>query len=154
MQTWRQASAPSTNWTTDADKAKHEGDIWYDTTNNVYKQYIKGANDTYSWVEMLVNPPQAVFDKIDGKCAVFASQPVPPYNERDLWVNATYPASTGAIYNNEILKCVQSRTTGQSFDISDWIPASCYTDDSALEEFKTEYNATIRAIQNQSDSKA
>jgi phage-related protein len=32
-------------------------------------------------------------DTADGKRRVFVSQPVPPYDPGDLWVNATYPTS-------------------------------------------------------------
>ncbi len=75
--------------------------MWYDTVNNIYKQYATTSTG-YGWEEMLVNPPSAVFDKIDGKCTLYPTKPVPPYHVRDLWVNATYNQD-GYDYNNDIL---------------------------------------------------
>ncbi|MED9890340.1 MAG: hypothetical protein UE905_13065, partial [Segatella copri] len=69
------------------------------------------------------------------KRRIFGSQPVPPYDVNDMWVNATYP-SDGSTYKNEILKCSTSKAEGEEFDISDWELASKYTDDTKAEEAK------------------
>ena len=147
MQTWRAPSDedPADNWTTADDKALHEGDMWFDTTNNVYKQYVKVGN-VYRWEEMRVNPPDEVFDAIDGKCTIYVSMPTPPYNEKDLWVNAIYPTegqNMGSLYYNDILRCVHSTSAGELFDIDDWELASNYTDDTAANQAMTSLNNFI-----------
>ena len=116
-ETWYQSGDPSTAWTTGALKAEHEGDLWYKTTDQKTYRYSK-INNVYSWQQE--NVPTEVFDKIDGKAAVYTSQPSPPYNVGDLWFNST---------SSDILTCMQSRTSGQYIS-SDWVKRNKYTDDS------------------------
>lgn len=116
-ETWYQSGDPSTAWTTEALKAEHEGDLWYKTTNQTSYRYSK-INNVYSWQQE--NVPTEVFDKIDGKSAVYTSQPSPPYNVGDLWFNST---------SSDILTCMQSRISGQYIS-SDWVKRNKYTDDS------------------------
>lgn len=116
-ETWYQSGDPSTAWTTEALKAEHEGDLWYKTTDQKTYRYSK-INNVYSWQQE--NVPTEVFDKIDGKAAIYTSQPSPPYNVGDLWFNST---------SSDILTCMQSRTSGQYIS-SDWVKRNKYTDDS------------------------
>lgn len=107
-ETWYQATDPSTVWT---DKNAHKGDIWYNTS--VQKSYRWTGT---AWEELKTTPPDAVFDKIDGKAQVFVSQPVPPYSIGDLWTDS----STG-----DLRRCKTSRTSG-AFNASDWVLATDY----------------------------
>ena len=66
------------------------------------------------------------------KRRVFVTQPTTPYEVGDLWVQG----ETG-----DILKCSTSRATG-NYNSADWGKASKYTDDSALNTFKTNTYAT------------
>ena len=118
-ETWYQSNDPSTGWTTSALKAQHEGDIWYRTTDGTTWFY----NGT-SWVQQ--NVPDEVFDKIDGKAQVFTSNPLPPYNEGDLWFNSE---------TSDIMTCINSRLSG-NFVSSDWEKRNKYTDDTAVKNLE------------------
>lgn len=117
-ETWYQATDPSTDWTDD-EKADHVGDLWYKTGENTTWRW----NGT-TWEQQ--NVPASVFDKIDGKAQIFASQPKPPYNVGDLWVQG----STG-----DIMRCKTKRASG-SYNAADWVLASKYTDDSAVDNLQ------------------
>lgn len=138
-ETWYQGTDPSVDWKTTADKKGHQGDLWYDTQNQ--KTYIYGVN---GWEETKTNPPDDVFDKIDGKAQIFIVQPIPPYNVGDLWFNNK---------TSDIMTCVKARTTG-NFDSAEWEKRNKYTDDSSLSTFlNNTYKTDIGNIQNQIDGK-
>lgn len=136
-ETWRQDTDPSTAWTTDALKAQHKGDLWYKTSEQ--KSYIYSGT---AWTEMKTNPPDIVFDAIDGKAQIFSTQPKPPYNVGDLYF-------TG----NDILVCIKDRDTGEYVE-SDWEKKDNYTDDTTVNDFiQNVYDPTVEDIQNQIDGK-
>ena len=136
-ETWRQDTDPSTAWTTDALKAQHKGDLWYKTSEQ--KSYIYSGT---AWAEMKTNPPDIVFDAIDGKAQIFSTQPKSPYNVGDLYF-------TG----NDILICIKDRETGE-YAASDWQKKDNYTDDSTVTDFiENIYDPKIEDIQNQIDGK-
>jgi len=138
-ETWYQGTDPSVDWKTTADKKGHQGDLWYDTQNQ--KTYIYGVN---GWEETKTNPPDDVFDKIDGKAQIFIVQPIPPYNVGDLWFNNE---------TSDIMTCVKARATG-NFDSTEWEKRNKYTDDSTLTDFiNNTYTTDIGNIQNQIDGK-
>lgn len=133
-------NAPASGWDTDMMK-NHLGDLYYDNNTGKAYRFAKDGS-TYKWIiitdteltKALEDSSQALKDA-KSKRRIFGSQPVPPYDVNDMWVNATYP-SDGSTYKNEILKCSTSKTEGEEFDISDWKLASKYTDDTAAEEAK------------------
>lgn len=148
-------NAPAIGWTTDDDKKTHLGDLYYDNKTGKAYRFAKDGS-TYEWIiitdteltKALKDSSQALKDaaaadkKANGaqatantKRRIFGSQPVPPYDVNDMWVNATYP-SDGSTYKNEILKCSTAKAEGGKFDIADWKLASKYTDDTAAEEAK------------------
>ena len=138
-ETWYQATDPSASWST-ADKAKHKGDLWYNTTEQ--KTYIYNGS---AWEETKSNPPDEVFDTIDGKAQIYVNTPVPPYNVGDLWFNSS---------TSDIMTCINARETG-NYTASDWQKRNKYTDDSALNNFiENEFSETIDEISNQIDGKA
>ena len=142
-ETWYQPTDPSLQWTeteesafqdtTGADildtngeqiigileigKTVHEGDLWKNSDTNVEYIYQDGQ-----WIEMPI--PDAVFDEIDGKARIFVTTPVPPYSERDLWMQGP---------DGDIMTCVHGRESG-SFVSSDWEVKQKYTDDTAVGE--------------------
>ena len=129
---------PAVGWT---DKEIHLGDLYYDNLTGKAYRFAKDGS-TYKWTiitdteltKALEDSSQALKDA-KSKRRIFGSQPVPPYDVNDMWVNATYP-SDGSTYKNEILKCSTSKAEGEEFDISDWELASKYTDDTKAEEAK------------------
>lgn len=142
-ETWYQPTDPSLQWTeteesalqdtTGADildtngeqiigileigKTVHDGDLWKNSDTKVEYIYQDGQ-----WIEMPI--PDAVFDEIDGKARVFVTTPVPPYSERDLWMQGP---------DGDIMTCVHGRESG-SFVSSDWEVKQKYTDDTAVGE--------------------
>lgn len=134
-------NAPAIGWTTDKDKKTHLGDLYYDNKTGKAYRFAKDGS-TYKWIiitdteltKALEDSSQALKDA-KSKRRIFGSQPVPPYDVNDMWVNATYP-SDGSTYKNEILKCSTSKAEGEEFDIADWKLASKYTDDTKAEEAK------------------
>lgn len=132
---------PASGWTTDTEKKIHLGDLYYDNLTGKAYRFAKDG-DTYKWTiitdteltKAIEDSSQALKDA-KSKRRIFGSQPVPPYDVNDMWVNATYP-SDGSTYKNEILKCSTSKAEGEEFDIADWKLASKYTDDTKAEEAK------------------
>lgn len=142
-ETWYQPTDPSLQWTeteesalqdtTGADildtngeqiigileigKTVHERDLWKNSDTKVEYIYQDGQ-----WIEMPI--PDAVFDEIDGKARIFVTTPVPPYSERDLWMQGP---------DGDIMTCVHGRESG-SFVSSDWEVKQKYTDDTAVGE--------------------
>ena len=148
-------NAPAISWKTDKDKETHLGDLYYDNKTGKAYRFAKDGS-TYKWIiitdteltKALKDSSQALKDaaaadkKANGaqatantKRRIFGSQPVPPYDVNDMWVNATYP-NDGSTYKNEILKCSTAKAEGEKFDIADWKLASKYTDDTKAEEAK------------------
>lgn len=139
-ETWYQSGDPSVDWTTADDKKKHIGDLWYDTKNQ--KTYIYGVK---GWEETKTNPPDSVFDKIDGKAQIFVAQPKSPYAVGDLWFNSA---------TSDIMTCVKARNTIGEFDSTEWEKRNKYTDDSTLTDFiNNTYTTDIGNIQDQIDGK-
>ena len=77
---------------------------------------------------------------------VFSTQPTPPYQLGDIWVNATYP-SDGSTYKNEVLRCQTHKAAGSQFVIGDWIKASKYTDDTVANAAKKAAEEAQKAAQ-------
>ena len=134
-------NAPAISWKTDKDKKTHLGDLYYDNKTGKAYRFAKDGS-TYKWIiikdteltKAIEDSSQALKDA-KSKRRIFGSQPVPPYDVNDMWVNATYP-SDGSTYKNEILKCSTAKAEGEEFNISDWKLASKYTDDTKAEEAK------------------
>lgn len=146
---------PASLWTTDAERIKHLGDVFYIVDNEekggqAYRwEYVGGA---YRWsliedVELakaLADAAKAQ-DTADKKRRVFTFQPIPPYDVGDLWTQGP---------NGDLMRCNTARESG-SFVEGDWGLASKYTDDSALSTFLTgQYKTDLDSIRTQADQKA
>ena len=151
-------NAPASSWTTDKEKETHLGDLYYDNKKGKAYRFAKDGN-TYKWtiiadtdIAKALSDASKAQETADGKMKVFSTQPIPPYQLGDIWVNATYPTD-GSIYKNEILRCQTAKAKGSSFAIADWTKASKYTDDSALNSFKEEYKNDMASYKEQLDKK-
>jgi len=155
--------APYSEWDTEAKKEAHLGDIFYNTATG-YAFRFEGSGQTgsrtYSWGEIqdsavitaLENAKDA-YDLADNKRRVFVAQPTPPYEYGDLWANAVYPTTGDRTYDNDLLRCNNSKGEGESFSIDDWQLATNYG--SRLTEFiNGPYNTFKNDIQTQVDKKA
>lgn len=133
---------PASNWTTTDLKNNHLGDLYYDTkTGYCYRYQV--INNEYSWqritdvdVTKALADAKNAQDTADNKRRIFTVTPIPPYDKGDLWVQG----STG-----DILVCQTQKTSEQSYDETDWVLASKYTDDSYAETKFTETSEKIEA---------
>ena len=135
-------NAPASSWTTDKDKDTHLGDLYYDNKTGKAYRFAKDGN-TYKWtiitdtdIAKALSDASKAQETADGKMKVFSTQPTPPYQVGDIWVNATYP-SDGSTYKNEVLRCQTKKAACSLFAIGDWIKASKYTDDTVANAAKT-----------------
>lgn len=132
---------PASGWTTDKEKKIHLGDLYYDNLTGKAYRFAKDG-DTYKWtiitdtdIAKALSDASKAQETANGKMKVFATQPTPPYQLGDIWVNATYP-SDGSTYKNEVLRCQTNKAAGSLFAIGDWIKASKYTDDTVANAAK------------------
>ena len=145
-------NAPASSWTTDKDKNVHLGDLYYDNKTGKAYRFAKDGS-TYKWTiitdtdiaKALADASNAQ-ETADGKMTVFATQPTPPYQVGDIWVNATYP-SDGSTYKNDVLRCQIDKKAGSQFAIADWIKASKYTDDTVANAAKKAAEDAQKAAQ-------
>lgn len=154
IQTWSQDTDPALEWTeteeipwTDAggnsildvdgneilivwEKGKyiHKGDLWQNTTNNTRWRW-----DGDKWIEQ--EAPDYLFDKIDGKAAVYFEQPKPPYNMGDFWVTSKADGEAS------IKTAVRSRADG-AFTDTDWIDFK-YVDKTDIDNAVKEYDTSL-----------
>lgn len=145
---------PASNWITDADKIKHEGDLFYNTdTGAAYRYIYNSSTKQHEWsvitdtaiTEALEKASNAQ-DTADKKRRVFVVEPKPPYDIGDLWTQGS---------SGDIMKCKVAKTESQSYSESDWEKASKYTDNSALENFISgDYKTALENINTQIDGKA
>ena len=136
------SNKPASDWKTDKDKNIHLGDLYYDNKTGKAYRFAKDGS-TYKWtiitdtdIAKALSDASKAQETADGKMKVFSTQPTPPYQLGDIWVNATYP-SDGSTYKNEVLRCQTNKAAGSQFAIGDWIKASKYTDDTVANAAKT-----------------
>ena len=123
------SNLPASQWTTTTDKDNHIGDIYYDSTTGYAYRFMKDGNN-YVWtkisdsdIEAALAEAQDAWDLADNKRRVFITQPTPPYDLGDLWVQGS---------NGDIKRCATAKTSTQTYSASDWVLASKYTDDTAV----------------------
>lgn len=122
IETWFQASDPSTSWTSYQEALKHQGDLWFNTTSQRLYRWKNTDADNFAWLEItnkdaldaMAAASQAQ-DTADGKRRVFVSTPYPPYDIGDLWVNGT-----------DLRRCITAKASGQSYNVNDWVVAVAY----------------------------
>ncbi len=128
IETWFQTVNPEFNWATDAEKAKHVGDMWYNSDTKMLRCYHQtillnnGKREIlFDW--QTVEDKKAIDaytaaskaqDTADGKRRVFVAQPYPPYDIGDLWVDG-----------KELRRCITARASG-SWNTNDWVVAVYY----------------------------
>ena len=148
-------NSPASTWTTDEDKNKHLGDLYYSGEGRAYRFQLNSESGSYYWNEIvdtdinkaLENAKKAQ-DTADGKRRVFVSQPTnsQAYDIGDIWVNATYP-SGGSTYNNDMLRANSKKAEGEPFSIEHWTLASKYTDDTVANEAQAEAAKANKAVE-------
>lgn len=155
IQTWSQDTDPALEWTeteeipwTDVDgnsildvggneilliwekgKYIHKGDLWQNTSGGNTRWRWDGSE----WVEQ--KAPDYLFDKIDGKAAVYFEQPKPPYNMGDFWITSKADGEAS------IKTAVRSRADG-TFTDTDWIDFK-YVDKTDIDNAVKEYDTSL-----------
>ena len=145
-ETWYQVDDPSTDWT---NKASHEGDIWYNTSNGT-TNYWNGS----AWEQMDI--PKDVFNTIDGKSSIFVDSYVDAkagtgviskgYKERDLWIlpeDATI--NSVKYYKGDMLTAVSKNI---NFDETNWKKKVRYVGPTELNNAIDVVNEKINTINN------
>lgn len=123
------SNLPASEWTTDEEKQKHSGDLFYDNTTQFCYRWTY-QNGAWTWVliqdtgiAQALAAAQAAQDTADNKRRIFVTEPVPPYDEGDLWIDG-----------NDIKYCAEPKAAGEQYELSDWLLASDYVDESQLEK--------------------
>lgn len=130
------SNIPASNWKTESDRAKHEGDLFYWKSKGYAYRFFKNGS-TWTWqmvqdtdVTKALQQAAEAQDTADAKRRVFVVTPTPPYEVGDLWVGNS---------SSDLKRCQKTRSSG-NYVSSDWIKAVKYTDDTkaneALEESK------------------
>lgn len=130
------ANYPASEWTTDAKKEQHVGDLFYIIDDKEKAgQCFRWAKieDAYRWiivedvdVAKALSDAAKAQDTADGKRRVFVSQPTVPYDVGDLWLK-----------DKELYSCKTARKSG-SYTASEWEIATKYTDDTLANQALTE----------------
>lgn len=139
------SNAPAKDWNTTDLKNIHLGDLYYDTiTGYCYRWQV--ANNVYSWqlvkdtdVTKALEDASVAKDTADKKRQVFTTTPKTPYDVGDLWVQG----SAG-----DIMRCQTKKTEAQTYEASDWVKASKYTDDTVATNAQNTANTVQSNLNN------
>ena len=106
---------PASEWTTDEEKEKHAGDLFFDNTTQFCYRWTY-EDDAWTWVFIqdtgiaeALAAAQAAQDTADHKRRVFISTPIPPYDVGDLWTD-----------QDNLYYCHTAKAEGENFENSDW----------------------------------
>lgn len=128
------SNLPASEWTTETEREKHEGDLFYWKSKGYSYRFFKDGT-TWKWqmvqdtdITKALAAASEAQDTADNKRRVFVITPTPPYDIGDLWVQGE---------DGDIMRCQVSRQTG-SFSSSDWVKASKYTDNAFAEQVQEE----------------
>ena len=92
---------------------------WSAAPEDIAAEITKTQNDIADTAELA----SIALDAADYKNKVFTTQPTPPYSHGDIWVQGA---------SGDIKVCYTSKASGGSYDVGDWVLASKYTDDTAV----------------------
>lgn len=123
-------NAPAVNWTTNAQKDEHLGDLYYNNTTGTAWRFTRRQVSlmppityTYEWVQIpddavaaALAAAQEALEAANNKMRVFVDTPYPPYAIGDLWLKQ----------DQTLLRCRTPKAEGQSFAESDWINGTTY----------------------------
>lgn len=133
------SNVPASAWKTEADREKHEGDLFYWKSKGYSYRFFKDGS-AWKWqlitdsdiTKALADAAKAQ-DTADHKRRTFLTTPTPPYDVGDLWMQGT---------NGNIMACVTARASG-SYVASDWQKKDKYIDQAAAD------SAAKNAVNNQ-----
>ncbi|MEG2157017.1 MAG: hypothetical protein RRY07_04425 [Bacteroidaceae bacterium] len=153
IESWFQTNDPSTDWTTPDLKAKHVGDMWYNSTKNELKRY----SNTYAWVKIedkkaidAYNAASKAQDTADKKRQVFTETPYPPYDIGDLWLKDW---TDNGVKKQELYRCLAARSTGL-YTTNDWVVAVYYDNTKATIDASIVTSGTVQLAGSDASIKA
>lgn len=118
IESWFQSSDPASSWLDNTTKAKHVGDMWFNSNANKLKRY----SSSYVWVDITdqkaidaYNAASTAQDTADGKRRVFVSTPYVPYDIGDLWVDGT-----------QLRRCATAKDKYGAYNVNDWVTCVAY----------------------------
>lgn len=140
---------PANEWSEDEYRI-HIGNLYYDKDTGYSYRFLYDEGE-YKWikisdsdVEEALRVANQALDTADGKRRVFTTTPFVPYDEGDLWLRS-----------EELYVCKTPKANNETYNANDFVKATKYTDDTALNTFVTgEYADDIKTINNQIDKKA
>ena len=108
-------NVPASEWTTEDDKIKHMGDLFYNSKTGLGYRFSY-IDNTWVWEELkdtdvgraLANAENAL-NVANNKRRVFVVQPTPPYDVGDLWITD----------NKELKSCIVAKNIGD-YEETDW----------------------------------
>ncbi len=113
---------PVTEWTDSYDN--HVNDLYYDRDTGKAYDFLNSDGE-YGWVEVVdkgiidaLAMANSTIDAVDNKRRIFIEQPIPPYDNGDLWLK-----------NGDIYTCQISKPQAESFADDDFIVSAQYTVD-------------------------
>lgn len=134
---------PANQWTSEAAKAEHERDIFFDTRTQQVYRWSKNSGvwkwelDNDSVLKQTLCIAAQVKDTADGKRRIFIAAPTVPYDAGDMWVDGT-----------TIRFATVNRTSG-SFTAAEWAKKDDYTttEDAkkTAQDAVTEYDKQLNA---------
>ena len=125
IRTYSQVEDPSVAWT-EEEMAESAGDLWVNPNDGLTKRW-----DGSSWS---IITDSTLKELAQSKAQIFTDTPTPPYYVGDMWVQGA---------NGDILHCVNSKTSEQTYDENDWQKSSKYTDDTLAQQALDEAKAGI-----------
>ena len=151
-ETFRQPSDPSADWKDQDTRALHEGDVWWNTSEQTINGVPAGttaiyakSGDTFVWDLQPV--PKEVFDYADGKAAIHVEKPS-SYHANDLWI----------LENDTVMEGFKAGTmlvasaTSETFNASHWSKRDNYSDDSRANEAAKAAAAAAELAKNASEA--
>ena len=163
-ETFVQATNPATAWTDDDTKQEHVGDIWWNNGDSEVAGVSAGStavyryNQTTSTYYWEVTPvPEEIFDRVDGKNAIFAAIPNTAgtdgycYHENDLWILESGLTSDLIPADAQVGDILIANADSTSYNKAHWKKKVRYTDDTAFNNwvantyapFVTEIKASV-----------
>lgn len=122
---------PASNWSTEAERENHSGDIFYYKSKG-YAYRFQKSDEIWGWVLIqdtdittAIGKAQDAEDLADQKRRVFITTPQVPYDIGDLWVEGI---------SGDIWRCKTPKDKDGYYETRDWELASKYTDDTKAQE--------------------
>lgn len=117
-------------WEREGTILEHDQDIFYDVDGETGLAWRFVVTDDFGqefeWRQIDDQDTLRALEIAKSKKRVFLAEPIPPYDEGDLWVKqVSYKDPNGnAQTKKDMMTCTTAKKRGESFSESDWSPAS------------------------------